>query len=130
MENINYKNSMPQQHKDAWLKALRSGEYAQDKGLLKTKHGYCCLGVLQMAIDGQVESYTVTDKSGETSQMPLSFLSSTWAAKHNINFAGCGTGPLFYIGDRSDISAAALNDNEDYTFLQIADLIEEQVEGY
>lgn len=29
-----------------WLAALRSGEYPQDGGKLKTEEGYCCLGVL------------------------------------------------------------------------------------
>lgn len=30
-----------------WTEALRSGEYRQGKGTLKTKNGrYCCLGVL------------------------------------------------------------------------------------
>lgn len=33
--------------KDAWVSALRSREYAQGKGLLKSCEGtYCCLGVL------------------------------------------------------------------------------------
>lgn len=29
-----------------WVKALRSGKYAQGQGQLKTTDGYCCLGVL------------------------------------------------------------------------------------
>lgn len=32
--------------KDKWLSALRSGEYKQTDGSLKTPEGYCCLGVL------------------------------------------------------------------------------------
>lgn len=32
--------------KKRWLKALRSGEYAQTTGLLRDASGYCCLGVL------------------------------------------------------------------------------------
>lgn len=32
--------------KDIWLKALRSGEYVQAKGALRTQSGFCCLGVL------------------------------------------------------------------------------------
>jgi hypothetical protein len=28
-----------------WADALESGEYQQSKGRLKTKYGYCCLGV-------------------------------------------------------------------------------------
>lgn len=29
-----------------WVSALRSGKYNQGYGYLKTKNGYCCLGVL------------------------------------------------------------------------------------
>ena len=32
--------------KALWLEALRSKEYPQTKGKLKTEEGYCCLGVL------------------------------------------------------------------------------------
>ena len=32
--------------KNLWLKALTSGEYKQTTGALRTKSGYCCLGVL------------------------------------------------------------------------------------
>lgn len=32
--------------RDAWIEALRSGEYQQGEGLLKEYDYYCCLGVL------------------------------------------------------------------------------------
>lgn len=32
--------------KQKWVNALRSGDYIQDNGQLKTKKGHCCLGVL------------------------------------------------------------------------------------
>ena len=32
--------------KEKWLKALRSGEYAQTNGALSNEEGFCCLGVL------------------------------------------------------------------------------------
>ena len=32
--------------KEKWLNALRSGEYKQTRGNLKTDCGFCCLGVL------------------------------------------------------------------------------------
>lgn len=32
--------------KKQWTKALRSGEYKQGRGKLRTRTGYCCLGVL------------------------------------------------------------------------------------
>src|SRR4051812_34484552 len=34
------------EHRDIWVKALRSGEYKQTKGALHTADGaFCCLGV-------------------------------------------------------------------------------------
>jgi hypothetical protein len=32
--------------KQKWLSNLRSGEYEQAQGFLRTTYGYCCLGVL------------------------------------------------------------------------------------
>ena len=37
---------MNQQIKEKWLNALRSGEYSQTRGFLRTIEGFCCLGVL------------------------------------------------------------------------------------
>lgn len=37
---------MNTQIKEKWVNALRSGEYAQTDGNLRTTVGYCCLGVL------------------------------------------------------------------------------------
>jgi hypothetical protein len=34
--------------KARWIAVLRSGEYSQGTGKLKSKDGYCCLGVLCM----------------------------------------------------------------------------------
>lgn len=49
---------MNQKIKKAWVKALRSGEYKQAAGMLRTslldgKYGYCCLGVLQHTLTGK-----------------------------------------------------------------------------
>lgn len=32
--------------KEQWMNALRSGEYSQTRGFLRTSDGFCCLGVL------------------------------------------------------------------------------------
>lgn len=52
-ESINQKikNSMkkiklPKEDRNAWLEALRSGEYKQGKNRLHGNDGYCCLGVI------------------------------------------------------------------------------------
>lgn len=38
-------NKLPLDFKQKWVAALRSGEYKQGIGFLKTEQGYCCLGV-------------------------------------------------------------------------------------
>jgi hypothetical protein len=41
--------------KALWTAALRSGEYEQTKGYLRTDEGYCCLGVLcEIAVANKV----------------------------------------------------------------------------
>ena len=37
---------MNSQIKERWVRALRSGQYEQTKGILHNNQGYCCLGVL------------------------------------------------------------------------------------
>ena len=39
------KYSLPREFAEKWVKALRSGEYKQGRGLLHSNFGYCCLGV-------------------------------------------------------------------------------------
>jgi hypothetical protein len=38
--------TMKQEFKEKWIKALESGKYPQAKNTLRSKEGYCCLGVL------------------------------------------------------------------------------------
>lgn len=41
--------------KAMWTEALRSGEYEQARGYLRTDNGYCCLGVLcEVAVKNKV----------------------------------------------------------------------------
>lgn len=46
--------------KAKWLAALRSGDYKQARGYLRTEAGYCCFGVLCDIVDpegwGQLEA--------------------------------------------------------------------------
>lgn len=75
---------MPQPLLDKWLAALRSGEYKQAQHRLKVMlddgPGYCCLGVLQMVADGEVE----TSESGIYFGAP----SVRWLNTHDIWFGG------------------------------------------
>ena len=42
---------MDKKLKKKWVKALRSGQYQQTHGQLRTEEGYCCLGVLCDVMD-------------------------------------------------------------------------------
>lgn len=123
----------------AWLDALRSGKYAQGEGYLAVDGKYCCLGVLQMVVDGKVEM-----------QAPslASFLPSYgWLESKGIEFItnsayaeGDGASPLIpsvtsKYGTSMEISAC--NDgclingvDRRWSFAEIADLIEKHSEGY
>src|SRR5687768_3068313 len=50
---------MTKKQRDKWVKALRSGEYGQTKGVLTDGiGGLCCLGVLEHCLSGgKVETY-------------------------------------------------------------------------
>lgn len=46
---------MKAEDKAKWLEALRSGEYGQVDNILCEDGKYCCLGVLEVILDGDVE---------------------------------------------------------------------------
>ena len=73
--------SMKREDLEAWLTALRSGEYRQGNGYLRVGPSsapkYCCLGVLQMVLDGEIES-----KDSRDDESP----SLTWLESHGIKF--------------------------------------------
>lgn len=89
--------------KRRWVKALRSGDYPQTQGALKTDAGFCCLGVLCELQHSVASSWA-------------------WA---DANAPG-GIDPVFVKGltaEDIDILIAA-NDDERWTFAEIADYVE------
>lgn len=50
---------LPKDVKKKWVEALRSGDYRQTVGTMynPSVDGYCCLGVLEHCITGEVEKY-------------------------------------------------------------------------
>jgi hypothetical protein len=115
--------------KTKWLDALRSGEYKQSEGLLRSDTDeYCCLGILcQIAADEGVISqptlntdeysdrYMYSDGDNRNS-MYLSEKVAKWAGLDNL------TG--YVISKNGAISLSSMND-EGKPFDQIADVIEE-----
>ncbi len=55
MKNDKATIRMSREKFERWESALLSGEYQQAKGALKEAGGYCCLGVLQHCLTGEVE---------------------------------------------------------------------------
>ena len=134
---------MKAEDKTKWLEALRSGEYEQVAGTLCNGTGYCCLGVLEEVLDGQVEK---RNDEEYFSSPTLDFL-----ARHNIEVetrpgdAVHENDTLFPLLDyRGTFSKLMeLNDEETtdddgepiagthvYSFNYIANYIEENVETY
>lgn len=111
-----FKNLTREQAYTMWLTALRSGKYRQLQGQLKkgeTSPAYCCLGVVGQVLTNKVKTIKWECMAngwstllGETYELPteiLSFLGLT----HN-----------------EQMKLAALNDDKNKTFKEIADYIE------
>lgn len=106
--------------KQKWVDALRSGKYEQGRFLLKNNDGqYCCLGVLcDLAVQEGVARETAESDEfyydGDALTPPPSV--KEWAGS-NLEYLDIG-------GEGEFEFYAELNDYDDLTFDQIADLIE------
>jgi hypothetical protein len=119
-----------EQVKQAWLAALRSGDYEQTKGALRKDDGYCCLGVLcDLAVQEGVVDEWVDDgfegiayyyfgigRSIHDGDLPWPVME--WAGLTESNPLGGDN-----LGDSHDRGLAGYNDSG-ATFKQIADVIE------
>lgn len=107
-----------------WDIALRSDEYAQGTSTLhNTKNNtYCCLGVLQHCLTGEVELF-----AGK----PKGYPTLDWLRDHGIKF-GVGNRLSPNVIDpylpSIDRSASTANDCGKYSFVAIADAIKECVQ--
>lgn len=131
---------MSAEQKTAWLSALRSGEYEQAVGSLRVdrgvetpgKYGYCCLGVLEQVISGEVEEF----HNGQAIGLPT----KQWCLDHGIEVnpksiqVGSADPTILVLvssydhpDEEREIRVSTLND-DGYTFEEIADLIEPLIE--
>jgi hypothetical protein len=105
---------------ERWVKALRSGEYKQGKEQLKSKDGFCCLGVLCDIVKDDIDGHW----KGEIFYVAEDFdsLNLPHAVKVLADMKSC-TG-----NRRGKVSLIKLNDNErnQYNFNRIADIIEKE----
>jgi hypothetical protein len=104
---------MPSKLKKDWVAALRSGEYQQAKGRLCkvgefTGTGYCCLGVLEMVAEGEVEKEPIA----------MFVPSDEFYKRNGIDFGLVGV----------DAGMLAAKNDTGTSFIEIADFIERNVE--
>lgn len=117
---------MPKALKDDWVATLRSGEVKQGKYRLITwaddgSVDMCCLGVLEYCAFGH-----------DAKKVPLheATPSHDFIAEHGIDFgAKYNTVPTFLVGGGQQ-TAVFLNDCLGKSFADIADLVEQQIEGF
>jgi hypothetical protein len=131
---------MTAEQKARWLEALRSGKYKQGVSLLESSDpdtdakAYCCLGVLQMVLDGDVQRGAGCD--GRRRSYPLPTMQ--WYLDHDIDVVleddndgpDVGISPICSVDKPNcqNYSYAYLNDSSGKTFSEIADLLEEDIE--
>lgn len=109
--------------KKKWLKALRSGEYTQTRGVLHNDNGFCCLGVLcdiyakEKKIDWKrKDSFYLLEDSPEY-WTGLSKKVMLWADLKDSY-------PQFHFKTTGPSSLVTLNDERDFSFKQIANVID------
>lgn len=111
--------------KTLWLKALRSGKYEQGKYFLKSDGQYCCLGVLcEVALKNGVKLAKADD--GHEAAYGIEKAKEVLPTEV-CHWAKISENPEVEIKGIEDANLACLNDHEGYNFLQIADVIEEQL---
>lgn len=118
---------MNKDKKALWVAALRSGKYAQGRGLLHHVEGvelHCCLGVLSALAAQDCASERTYDQpenryAYDGHSRVLSDSVMEWAELESSD-------PCVYVGETSFSSLAVLNDTGS-SFAKIADLIEAQL---
>lgn len=117
--------------KKLWVDALRNGGYQQGKGCLNNADDgtFCCLGVL---CDIAHEAGITSMESAESVDDPYimySYGGNKYALPYEVSkWAGLATDdPTLVIEGGKTFMVSYLNDEEDYTFKQIADLVEAQL---
>ena len=116
-------HKMPKEYLQRWLAALRSGKYRQGKGTLKYGANYCCLGVLQHCLTGNVER----DATGLPLKMPTDEWLHARGIKFNNGSLASKASPMVTYSQGCD-HLTNINDDGRYTFKQIANILENNIE--
>lgn len=116
---------MRREDAEKWLAALRSGAYEKGTDSLEEDGAYCCLGVLQHCLTGQVERIAGTK---DVSRATPSF---DWLEEHHIRFlnAGGNESPSPWLEAVTDYADGFNDDRESGNdFDLIADVLEAELE--
>lgn len=136
-----------EEFRSMWSAELRSGKYVQGKGLLhnKTTGGMCCLGVGCALYQEVFGDLAVQDQVVEA--VPPSHINTEFAGQTVVMYDGCATVLPVKVAAMLNITKhgafkqetsnscqfvvthnflTGLNDKEDKTFAEIADVIETQ----
>lgn len=121
---------MNKEIKARWIEALRSGNYEQGKYYLRRGDSYCCLGVLCDIVKDEVNYnwMPVQDSMGTLYKFDEA---DEILPKVVADYADLQLSPKIEIPSSlanfvqtNTMEIAVLNDSEDYSFDELADLIE------
>lgn len=115
---------LPLYKRDEWIKALRSGEYQQGCEVLakRDKEGdisYCCLGVYE----GPVCGFSID--LIKPPRWLLEPILRRFTCLNEIGSSPNGVLIVFEDNYHRSFSLASLNDSKQFTFAEIADIIEQ-----
>ena len=121
--------------KSRWVAALRSGQYEQTEGVLRNSYGFCCLGVLCDLYSQETGEEWWGMGYGRFSMHSadnlLPYEVEQWAGLTHEHGGYVAVSKHYDEGERNTVdhspSLTELNDQWQYDFRQIADVIEQQL---
>ena len=121
--------------KAKWVADLRSGKFPQTDSVLRNDEGYCCLGVLcdlysrETGVEWEPRSSNQFSMHSATSVLPDAV--RVWADLPHEHGGYVAVSKRYDEGEETTVyhvpSLTELNDQWQYDFRQIADVIEEQL---
>jgi len=109
----------------AWVAALRSGDYKQGHEVLRRGDEFCCLGVAcDLAVKAGLPILVFTEDECTVYGDRVGTLPDDVR-----DWLGLASDTGFYSERRGPTSLVTLNDDHNYDFARIADVIEQEPDG-
>jgi hypothetical protein len=110
---------------DAWVEALRSGDYRQAKGMLREGDNFCCLGVLcDISKQGEFRDSPVGQTYFDGVDVRLASIPPLVMEWAGMKSEGGAFLPRISLGGKTADRLWKLNDQLEWSFEKIADFIE------